>query len=186
LDQRFSHRIETASVSRADLESAILTRHNLSGLRLRFATRHEGSGRWDRWRQMLLGHREPRELFFRGLASQSRGIYRTALEIWLAHIECVEAGQVYLEPITAPDLSQTFAELDLDDLFSLVAIMQHGSLTPEEHALVFECSQDKSRTQLRELEARDLLEPDPNHSGLRLRPEALPVIKEALFRKNLL
>ncbi len=186
LDQRFSHRIETASVSRADLESAILTRHNLSGLRLRFATRHEGSGRWDRWRQLLLGHREPRELFFRGLASQSRGIYRTALEIWLAHIECVEAGQVYLEPITAPDLSQTFAELDLDDLFSLVAIMQHGSLTPEEHALVFECSQDKSRTQLRELEARDLLEPDPNHSGLRLRPEALPVIKEALFRKNLL
>lgn len=40
LQDAFSHRIETAAVSRADLETAIMTRHNLSGLRLRFASRH--------------------------------------------------------------------------------------------------------------------------------------------------
>ena len=186
LEERFSHRIETASVSRRDLESAIMARHNLSGLRLRFAARHEDARPWTELRRRLGGRKEPQELFFRSLAAQSRGVYRTALEMWLAHIDCIEAGQVCLEPMVVPDLSQTFEELGTDDLFTLVAVLQHGSLSAEEHSTVFRCRERVSRTQLAELLGRDLLEPDPNHPGLRIRPEAMPVVKEALYRKNLL
>jgi hypothetical protein len=186
LEERFSHRIETASVSRRDLESAIMTRHNLSGLRLRFAARSEETGAWTELRQRMSGRKEPRELFFRSLAAQSRGVYRTALEMWLAHIDYIEAGQVCLQPMVAPDLSETFEELGSDDLFSLVAVLQHGSLSADEHARIFGGSERASRTQLAELLGRDLLEPDPNHPGLRIRPEAMPVVKEALYRKNLL
>jgi AAA ATPase domain len=186
LGQRFTHRIETASATRTHLETAIMVRHNLSGLRLRFASRHESTSRWRGLRRRLTGARSPRESFFTGLARQSTGVYRTALEMWLAHIETVEAGVVYIEPIALPDLGPIVSELETDDLFTLVAILQHGSLTLEEHSKVFACTAHTSQTQLEELIGRELLESDPNHPGLRIRPEAMPVVKEALYRRNLL
>lgn len=186
LQDVFSHRIETAAVSRADLETAIMTRHNLSGLRLRFASRHETPSAVSTLRRRVLGAKDPREQFFDSLLAQSRGVYRSAQEIWLAHIDSIEAGQVYMEPIDMPDSSHIINDLDQDDLFTLLSVMQHGSFTWEEHAMVFGCSQGMSRMRITESIGRELLEQDPNHPGFRVRPEAMAVVKDALFRKNLL
>lgn len=104
----------------------------------------------------------------------------------MGHVEAIEAGVLYLKPIATPDLSRVIEDLDLDDVFTLVAILQHGSLTPEEHALVFQRSISASRAQLDELLARELIEPDPDRPGLRVRPEASRVVRDALYRRNLL
>lgn len=93
---------------------------------------------------------------------------------------------LYLKPIATPDLSPVIEDLDSDDLFTLVAILQHGSLTPEEHAIVFQRSIAASRAQLDELLAREIIEPDPGRPGLRVRPEATRIVREALYRRNLL
>ena len=186
LAQNFTHRIKTAVADRNDLKSAIMVRHDLSGLRLRFRSRFERPNRWRELRQRLNKAKEPESVFFDRLAAQSRGVYRTALEVWLGHIEAFEGGVLYMKQIADLELDDVVAELDVSDLFSLVAILQHGSLTPEEHSQVFNTSPEASTSQLDELVSRELLEDDPVHIGLRIRPEAMPVVKEALFRRNLL
>jgi hypothetical protein len=91
-----------------------------------------------------------------------------------------------MKPLVSPNLSPVIDALDLADLFTLVAILQHGSLTPEEHATVFQKSSAASRAQLDELVAREIIEPDPGRPGLRVRPEAARIAREALYRRNLL
>lgn len=184
--QGFTHRMKTAVADRNDLRSAIMVRHELSGLRLRFSSRFERPNRWRELRQRLNKAKEPESVFFDRLAAQSRGVYRTALEVWLGHIEACEGGVLYMRQIADLELDDVVAELDASDLFSLVAILQHGSLTLEEHSQIFETSLEASTGQLEELVSRELLEDDPVHIGLRIRPEAMPVVKEALFRRNLL
>ena len=91
-----------------------------------------------------------------------------------------------MRQISELTLDDIVAELDTSDLFSLVAILQHGSLTLQEHSQIFALNLESSAGQLEELVSRELLEEDPVHIGLRVRPEAMPVVKEALFRRNLL
>lgn len=186
ISQGFTHRMKTAVADRKDLKQAIMVRHELSGLRLRFSSRFERPNRWRDLSQKLNRGQEPETVFFERLAAQSRGVYRTALEVWLGAIEACEGGVLYMKQISELLLDEIVAELDTSDLFSLVAILQHGSLTLQEHAKVFDLSLESSAGQLEELVSRELLEEDPVHIGLRVRPEAMPVVKEALFRRNLL
>jgi len=186
LGASFSHRLNISAAGRAELREAILRRHALSGLRVQFPPPPQSHALADRLRAFLQGPADPEALFFEALARESAGIYRTALELWLGHVEAIEAGVLYLKPIATPDLSRVIEDLDLDDVFTLVAILQHGSLTPEEHALVFQRSISASRAQLDELLARELIEPDPDRPGLRVRPEASRVVRDALYRRNLL
>ncbi len=186
LGSSFSHRLNVGTASRDDLRQAILLRHTLSGLRLQFppppVPRHWG----DRVKRFIQGPTDAESLFFEALARESAGVYRTAFEIWLGHIERVEAGILYMKPLAAPDLSPVIDDLDVADLFALVAILQHGSLTPEEHAVIFQTNVAASRSQMDELLAREIIENDPHRPGFRIRPEALRVVREALYRRNLL
>lgn len=91
-----------------------------------------------------------------------------------------------MKPIISPDLLPMMAALDLPDLFTLVAIMQHGSLKPEEHSIIFQCGISFSQAQMDELVSREIIESDPSHEGYRIRPEAAGVVKEGLRRLNLL
>lgn len=186
LGASFSHRLNIRTASQEDLRQAILRRHNLSGLRLQFPPPPRPHTFADRFKAFVRGPIDPERFFFEALTRESAGVYRTALELWLGHIEAIEAGVLYLKPIMTPDLSSVIDDLDLDDLFTLVAILQHGSLTPEEHALVFQKSVPASRAQLDELLAREIIEPDPGRPGFRVRPEASRVVREALYRRNLL
>lgn len=186
LGPSFSHRINAATASRDDLAQAILLRHNLSGLRLQFALPPSANRFLHRLKSLLQNEADPETIFFDALAKESAGIYRTAFDIWLGHIEAVEAGALYMKPLAVPDLSPVIDDLDLADLFTLVAILQHGSLTSEEHALIFQKSVAASQAQTDELVAREILERDPGRAGFRVRPEAMRVVREALYRRNLL
>lgn len=186
LGSSFSHRINVGTATRDELRQAILRRHNLSGLRLHFAPPPRSSSLHHRLRSLIQGEADAETLFFDALARESAGIYRTAFDIWLGQIEAIEAGVLSLKPLVTPDLSPVIDDLDLDDLFTLVAILQHGSLTAEEHAMIFQKSLSASRSQLDELLAREIIEADPGRHGFRVRPEAMRVAREALYRRNLL
>ncbi|HXF06188.1 MAG TPA: ATP-binding protein [Blastocatellia bacterium] len=186
LGSSFSHRINVGTATRDELRQAILRRHNLSGLRLYFAPPPRSSSLPHRLRNLIQGETDPETVFFDALARESAGIYRTAFDIWLGQIETIEAGVLSLKPLVTPNLSPVIDDLDLEDLFTLVAILQHGSLTAEEHATIFQRTLSASRSQLDELLAREIIEPDPGRHGLRVRPEAMRVVREALYRRNLL
>jgi len=186
LGDSFSHRIDAASAGNEALRLAVSLRHNLSGLRLHFSlppSQHP----WREWlRAKLKGRADPETVFFDTLAKESAGVFRTAFDIWLGQIERVESGLLYMKPLVLPDLSSLIGALHTADLFTLVAILQHGSLTPEEHAHIFQKTIAASQTQMDELMAREIVEADPGRAGIRVRPEALPVVHEALYRRNLL
>lgn len=186
IGQSFSHRINAASAARDALRDAILLRHNLSGLRLQFSLPPEDRTIVSRIRNRLRGHADPETIFFDQLARESAGVFRTAFEIWLGQIEAARGGTLLMKPLAAPDLKPIIDALDTDDLFTLVAVLQHGSLMAEEHATIFQKSQSASRAQIDELLAREIIEQDPGRPGFRIRPEALRVVKEALYRRNLL
>ncbi len=186
LGDSFSHRINAATADRDALRQAILLRHNLSGLRLQFALPQVERSLTDRIRDRIRGQVDAETMFFDELAKESAGVFRAAFDIWLGHIDSVEAGMLYMKPLITPNLTPVINDLDLDDLFTMVAILQHGSLTPEEHAAIFQKSIASSRAQIDELLAREIIENDPGRPGYRVRPEAMRVVKEALYRRNLL
>lgn len=182
----FSHRINAATAARDDLRSAILCRHDLSGLRLEFApppTRRRTLAAVER---LLRRAPDPEAAFFDVLSRESDGVFRTSFDIWLGYIDGVQAGLLYMKPLGLPDLSPVIDDLSAADLFTLMAILQHGSLTAEEHAAVFEQPLPASRARIDELAAREIIEPDPGRTGFRVRPKAARVVKEALYRRNLL
>lgn len=187
LSQIFSHRIDAARASEEALRQAILVRHRLSGLRLQFAPAPETrKGLVELLTSKLQRPLDAEGVFFQSLARESSGIFRTAFEIWLSHIERIEGGICYLKPIFHRDLTPITDYLQQSDLFSLVAVMQHGSLTDDEHAKVFSQTRVESRSALDRLQAFELIEPDPFHPGYRVRPEAIRIVRQALYAHNLL
>lgn len=182
----FSHRINVGNVSRDTLQQAILLRHNLSGLRLEFAERPREETWMSRLQDKLAGQIDAETQFFDTLFEESNGVFRTAFEIWLGHLDRVEAGSLYMKVLDIPDLEPVMEVLTQEDWFALKAILQHGSLTPEEHAVIFLETTSASRARFDQLLAREIIEPDPLKPGLRVRPEALRLVKEGLYKRNLL
>ncbi len=186
LGRHFSHRLNAMAVRQEDLTGAILQRHNLSGLRLEFAPLPQEDRRVSRARRFFGLELNPRQLFLDALYQQSDGIFRAAFELWQGSIERVEGGTVHMRQPLAPDYRALISELTLEDCFGLKAILQHGSLTVDELAQVLATGREASRRQLERLQLLDLLETEPVSPGLRVRPEAGRVVREALARTNLL
>jgi len=186
LGEGFSHRINAGGVSREDLQKAILLRHHLSGLRTHFPAPPPAHKLHGRLRARLEGRADAESVFFEMLASRSSGVYRSAFNIWVGQVEAIQAGALDLKGFPLEDPAAITEDLNQDQLFTLIAILQHGGLTPEEHAEVFQEPLAASRARMDELVAREVIEADPRETGFRVRPEAMPLVKEALYRRNLL
>ena len=185
ISQYFSVRVMAMAVEPNEMRNAILMRHNLSGLRLLFAPPPEAGNRPQSWRGKFGLDRDAEEVFFQSLYQLSGGIFRSAFEMWLSYIERAEGGILYMKYPEKIDSGPITSSLTLEDEFTLLAIGQHGSLTEEDHAAIFECDLAESRRLMQRLLAREILEPDPLMPGLRIRPEAARVVSEALHRRNL-
>ena len=185
LEGYFSHRINAGAVEQSHLQEAILMRHNLTGLRLRYLPPRDARATRGLRRKLGL-HLSPEQIFFQALYRESEGLFRSAFELWLKHIEPGQEGVVYVRPLEAPRYESLLADLSLEELLTLQALLQHGSLTAEEHALVFGIEPATSLDRLEILEDRELIEPDPGRPGFRVRPEAARAVRVALHRRNLL
>ncbi len=181
----FSLRFNAMSVSQEHMTDAILQRHTLSGLRLQFASAPSGDPRLHRARRFLGLERTSQEVFFDGLYRQSEGLFRSAFQLWLGSIDRVEGGLVRMVHPLDPDYGRLEAELKIDDLFTLQAILQHASLTAQELAEVFDIGEEEGAARLERLLALEILEPEPGGAGLRVRPQAGRLVRDALARQNL-
>jgi len=181
----FSHRINAMSVSRADLENAILERHRLSGLRLEFAPPPAGDPRVGRIKSLLGLSESPQRLYFDSLYQQSGGVFRSAFELWVSSIERVEGETLKIRQPLEPAFASLRSELSQEDLFTLLLIQEHGSLEYDEAASVFSEDVEASRARIDRLVALGLVEVDPEHFGFRVRPEAHRFASDTLRRVNL-
>jgi hypothetical protein len=181
----FSHRFNATSLSREDLEKAILERHRLSGLSLEFAPPPPEDPRVSRVKSWVGLQDSPQKLFFDSLFQQSEGILRSAFELWLSSIDRVERGTLKIRQPLDPAFGALRNELAQEDHFTLLAIQEHGSLKHDELAEILGEAGDASRSRMDRLAALGLIEPDPEHAGLRVRPEAQRFTNDLLGRANL-
>jgi hypothetical protein len=181
----FSHRINAMSVSRADLENALLERHRLSGLRLEFAPPPASDPRISRLRNMVGLEESPQRLYFDSLYQQSGGVFRSAFELWLSSIERVEGETLKIRQPLEPAFAPLRGELQQEDLFTLLNIQEHGSLEYREMAEVLCEEVEASRARMDRLVTLGLVDKDPEHPGFRVRPEAHRFVNAVLRRVNL-
>jgi hypothetical protein len=186
LGRVFSHHINAASLSPERLVNAILQRHNLSGLRLKFAPPPAEHPRLAALKRSLGLELDSETRFFDEIYRQSGGVFRSASELWLANIERVEAGGVEMRFPARPSFSVITSELNQLDHFTLLSILQHGSLDDFEIAVTLCEPVIDSRMRLQRLGAMKLVEKDPKHPGFRVRPEASMPVLEVLSRVNLI
>ena len=181
----FSHRINAMGVSRQDLENALLERHRLSGLRLEFAAPPASDPRVSRMRSWLGLEQPPERLYFDSLYQQSGGVFRSAFELWLSSIERVEGETLKIRQPLEPAFAPLRGELEQEDFFTLLVIQEHGSLDYRELSEVMFEEVEVSRARMDRLRALGLIDKDPEHTGLRVRPEAHRFVNAALRRVNL-
>jgi hypothetical protein len=186
MEQVFSHRINAMSVEPQNLRTAILLRHNLSGLRLRFARPPSRHPLLERVRRPLGLDRHARDAFFDALYQQSEGVFRSAFELWHRNIDSAHGGVLRMRFPDLADGDPLIAGLDRQDLFTLQAVLQHGSLTAAEFVQVFCVADSVARERIDALVDRGILEREPGAPGWRVRSEAGYLVRKALDRQNLL
>jgi hypothetical protein len=186
IEEFFSHRINAMAVAPQHLRNAILQRHNLSGLRLHFAELPSTGSRSRKIRNLFGFDKDAEQFYFESLYRQSEGIFRSAFELWQQSVDRVEGGVLYMLNPTEPSYGEMISRLTLDDTFVLQTILQHGSLTPEEISIIFDMPAERSLNRIEKLVAWEIIEPDPINPGYRVRPEAGRIVREALYRQNLL
>ncbi|MEX2301395.1 MAG: ATP-binding protein [Bryobacterales bacterium] len=186
VEQVFSHRINAMSVEPEHLKNAILLRHNLSGLRLRFARPPSRHPLVERLRRPLGLDRRAREAFFDALYQQSEGVFRSAFELWHRYIDSAHGGVLRMRFPDAVDADPLITGLGREDLFTLQAVLQHGGLTFAECAQVFCIPEHSARARIEGLLDRGILEREPGAPGWRVRSEAGYLVRKALDRQNLL
>ncbi len=182
----FSHRVNAMAVDAGDLESAIRLRHNFSGLRLQFSELPDRNGARNKLKRAAGLEDSAEEVFFDSIYRLSGGVFRAAFELWQAQIERSEAGILHMKHPVPPNYSQLLKAIDHDDIFTLHAILQHGSLTAAEHAAVFRTTKAESMRRLDHLIDREILQQDPHFSGFRVRPAAGNFVRMALYGQNLI
>jgi hypothetical protein len=185
IDRFFTHRVNAMAVRIEDIREAILLRHNLSGYRLTFPPPPQHQWQIGALRRRLGIEPDPADVFFQTLYQQSGGIFRAAFELWRHQIERIEGGVVHLRSPVEPDYAPLLRTLSADDCMTLQAILQHGGLTASELAVAFGESETAGLNRLERLLGFEILEPDPAGPGLRVRPEAGALVREALHRRNL-
>ena len=163
----FVHDIERVSLgelSPEELRQAVLARHRLSGLPLRFAEPHDRGAALRRRARQLRGSGKQERLieadYFQRLHRVSRGSPRLALFHWLRSADFASAeGSLLAQPLNA--LDSGVGNLDRPQSFALKAILDHGTLTSDEYCEVARTSGPESLHILRSLEECRVIERVP-------------------------
>ncbi|MCY4647148.1 MAG: hypothetical protein OXE73_09755 [Gammaproteobacteria bacterium] len=158
-------RVTLGELSPEALRQAILARHRLSGLPLRFAEPRDRRALLRRRARRLRGSGKQGDLiesdFFQRLHRVSQGFPRLALFYWLRSADFAStAGSLLVRPLSA--LESGIENLDLAQSFALKAIVDHGTLTSDEYCVISRTSGAESLHILRSLEERRVIERVPS------------------------
>lgn len=166
-------RVTLGELSPEALRQAVLARHRLSGLPLRFAEPHDRGAALRRRARRLRGSGKQEGLvesdFFQRLHRVSRGSPRLALFYWLRSADfAATAGSLLVQPLNT--LESGIENLDREQSFALKAILDHGTLTVDEYCEVARNSNAESLHILRSLEECRAIERVP--TAAREKPSA--------------
>ncbi len=144
------------------LKETVLQRHRRSGLRLRFVEPREGRALLRRRLRRLRGTEGHQRLleddFFEQLHRISDGNLKLALFHWLLAADFEEEeGAVSMRPLIRPDFTVLDA-LDASQNFTLKALLEHRTLTLDEHSAVFRLPRQESYQIFEALQNRRLIE----------------------------
>ena len=132
-------RMILGELSPGDLREAVLARHRLSGLPLRFAEPQRGQDALRRRARQLRGTSRQQQIveaqYFQRLHRASLGSVRMAMFHWLrsADFDAIE-GSLLVKPLE--NLNAFMDVLDLPQSFALKSILDHGTLTVSEYCEV--------------------------------------------------
>jgi AAA ATPase domain len=164
VSQYFTHTIDAPLPSSVQLREAILLRHAAAGLKMRFSE----EGVTDRRiRKLLLSHPADadvvqealRDRYFENLFAASGGNMTSALFYWLSSVSADAGGeQLVVASLHRPDAS-FLTRFDRIYLFTLAELLNHGTLTPVEHAAIFRMRESRSRAVLTYLHQLRLIQP---------------------------
>ena len=158
-------RVTLGDLSPEALREAVLARHRLSGLPLRFAEPHDGRALLRRRARRLRGSGKQEGLiesdYFQRLHRVSRGSPRLALFYWLRSADFAStAGSLLVQPLST--LESGIENLDREQSFALKAILDHGTLTSDEYCEISRTSGPESLHILRSLEECRVIEKVPD------------------------
>ena len=154
-------RVNLGELSPEELKQAVLARHRLSGLPLRFAEPNDGRAALRRRTRRLRGA-EKQELlveadYFQRLHRASLGSVRLALFHWLRTADFTSTpGTLLVQPPST--LDSGIENLDRTQSFALKAILDHGTLTVDEYCEVARTAGPESLHILRSLEECRVIE----------------------------
>jgi len=148
LSRHFAFCIDTGQLSRAELESAIMARHQATGYKLRFA----GGASAPAVEQDVLRRR-----FFDALHQASGGNVFAAIYYWLRAVAGVEEEAIIVAPLVELELG-LLRRLPVDELLALALLIEHGGLTPHDFARVLRISTGEATARLAHLERIGLVE----------------------------
>lgn len=154
-------RVNLGELSPEDLKQAVLARHRLSGLPLRFAEPLDGRAALRRRTRRLRGAEKQERLveadYFQRLHRASRGSVRLALFHWLRTADFTSTpGTLLVQPLSM--LDSGIDNLDRTQSFALKAILDHGTLTVDEYCEVARTAGPESLHILRSLEECRVIE----------------------------
>ena len=171
-------RVALDALSPDELKRAILARHRLSGLPLKYVEARTGRDMLLRRTRSLRGTDRHQQLieadYFQKLHRASLGSIRLALFHWLrsADFRTVE-GSLLVQPLDA--LQSFMGAIDIDQSFALKAILDHGALTVAEFCEVARGSLPEGRHLFRTLADLRVIEAVPGRvptadAAYRIRP----------------
>ena len=161
-------RVTLGELSPEALRQAVLARHRLSGLPLRFAEPHDRRAALRRRARQLRGSDKQEGLiesdYFQRLHRIAQGSPRLALFHWLRSADFAStAGSLLVQPLST--LGSGIEDLDRTQSFALKAILDHGTLTSDEYCEIARISGPESLHILRSLEECRVIEEVPDAAG---------------------
>jgi hypothetical protein len=146
----FPEIVELPPFDVAQLESAVLARHGMSGYELAFGhAEHTGIAR--ELNRRLLGGRT-RQAWFRDLHEASGGLIRDALLLWMSSVQKVDeaASSVWMGPVPSPPVA-ALRQLPEEVLLTLWQVARNGWTDPQIHASLFRMTPRRAEAHLARL-----------------------------------
>lgn len=167
--------------SREDMEELIMVRHRRSGLPVEFRQPGDLNPLVRRKLRLSRGDKAKQEIlrteFFDRLNRMSGGSASAAILLWLRALDfSSKKGRLRVTP-PRPIRFAFMEELDPDLDFVLKALIEHGSLTLEEYATVFDVPHDQAYQTFEALRRRMLVEPLGTH---RSTPTSLESVEDGV------
>ncbi|MCI0488337.1 MAG: ATP-binding protein, partial [Blastocatellia bacterium] len=161
----FTFAINTENLTPLQQEQLILSRHKVSGFDLKFLP---GAVMEQRKKYRRASDEEKHEMskkeFFEELNEASEGNALAAIFYWLKSIASVEENTLVINPLQ-PLRFDFLWDMQIEKLLTLSMIIQHGTLTPEEHAQIFGTDEKSSLSTLTYLANINLLTKEPGEDG---------------------